>query len=87
MTCTFINGIGAIVCSRGRASQKLCRACGRVGDLLCDHPLTGRMAGKTCSAPVCRSCATSKPDGKGDTHDLCPPHARMAEQLTLGGGT
>lgn len=75
MTCTPIdlgNGNYAIVCSRGSKPRALCSACKhRTHELLCDHPLAGKLVGRTCSAKLCRKCAATV-DGK----DLCPPHAR-----------
>jgi hypothetical protein len=83
VTCTPINlgnGNVAIVCTRGGRPRTLCSACkSRVHELLCDHPLAGKLVGRTCSAKLCRRCATHV-DGK----DLCPPHARAhAAQTTL----
>lgn len=83
MTCQrydFGNGDFAIVCSRGRKPRAKCSACkDREHELLCDHPLAGKLTGRTCSAKLCRRCATHV-DGK----DLCPPHARVrASQGTL----
>jgi hypothetical protein len=76
MTCTPVdlgNGIRAIVCSRGRRSRAPCSACSaREHELLCDHPLAGKQTGRTCSAKLCRRCATSV-----DGRDLCPPHAKV----------
>lgn len=76
MTCNPFdlgNGVRGFVCSRGRRSRAPCSACkSREHELLCDHPLSGKLTGKTCSAKLCRSCSKSV-DGK----DLCPPHARL----------
>jgi len=75
--CNFIdlgNGASAIVCTRGSVSQKVnsrC-ACGRVANLLCDYPLKGPKAGKTCDRPLCMLCAIRVSVGK----DYCPAHAR-----------
>jgi hypothetical protein len=60
-------------CSRG--SSKRCK-CGRKATKACDHKLTGRLNGKTCSAPLCDRCSTST----GEDLDLCPVHARMAQK-------
>lgn len=62
----------AIVCSRGRRPKR-CSSCGRASSKLCDYPLRGEKAGKTCDLPICDACATHVPP---DT-DYCPPHARL----------
>ncbi len=76
MTCERFDlpdGGFAIVCSRGRKPRAKCGACkDREHELLCDHPLAGKLVGRTCSAKLCRRCAKHV-DGK----DLCPPHARV----------
>jgi hypothetical protein len=58
--------------SRSRA--KPCK-CGRKSTKLCDHPLTGKLAGKTCDAPLCDHCSTSA----GPDRDLCPVHVKIAK--------
>lgn len=84
MTCTRIDlggGFTGFACSRGRRPQAApCSACkDRPHELLCDHPLSGKAAGTTCSAKLCRRCAKHV-DGK----DLCPPHAKAyAAQTAL----
>jgi hypothetical protein len=76
MTCRTIdvgNGHYAIVCDRGRKPAK-CTACKqRPHALLCDFPLAGEKAGKTCDVRLCRQCAVHV----GPDVDLCPPHARI----------
>lgn len=59
----------------GRAARKLdpCRWCGKPHTKLCDYPLRGAKAGKTCDAPICDDCATSI----GPDRDLCPAHAKL----------
>jgi hypothetical protein len=79
MPCNMIDfgdGTTAIVCTRGRR-QKPCRWCGRPHTKLCDFPLSGAKAGKTCDAPMCDRCATSV----GPNLDYCPPHTRYSETL------
>ena len=75
MTCTPINlgnGVTGFVCSRGQRKRAPCSACkDREHTLLCDHPLAGKLVGRTCSAKLCARCA-KRVDGK----DLCPPHAK-----------
>ena len=62
----------AIVCSHV-ARPKPCAICGQRSSKLCDFPLTGRLAGQTCSRPLCVACAVhQKPD-----LDFCPVHAKM----------
>jgi len=62
----------AIVCTRGRRPIT-CSVCGKRGDKLCDFPLTGVKAGKTCDRGLCQKCAVHvEPD-----IDYCPAHARM----------
>ena len=77
MPCNHIdlgNGASAIVCTRGR-STKRCVICGLPGGKLCDFPLTGAKAGKTCDRSLCAKCAVHRePD-----IDYCPTHARMVE--------
>lgn len=69
MSCETVtlDGVTAIICSRGRGSKQACRWCSAKATLLCDHP-TGRT--RTCSAPMCAAHATEEP-GVGD---LCPQH-------------
>lgn len=79
MTCRTVdlgNGYTAIVCDRGRKPAK-CTACKeRPHSRLCDFPLTGDKAGKTCSVRLCDRCAVrAVRDGK--EVDYCPPHARI----------
>jgi len=79
MHCSHFNlpgGGTAIICGRDRL--KACAVCGLPSAKLCDFPLTGVKAGKTCDRPVCEKCAVhSEPDT-----DYCPTHARMIEQPT-----
>lgn len=88
MTCRRIdlgNGDFIITCSRGRATTHPCRFCGQPSALQCDYALSGKKAGKTCDAHMCKACSTNQ--GKtaaGETIDYCPPHARMvAKQQVL----
>lgn len=87
MTCEHIrmpDGSTMIVCSRGRRAPK-CRFCDRRAAYQCDFPLTGRSAGKTCDANICKACAVRQPITAlhGDTVDFCPPHARVEQQQQL----
>lgn len=101
MTCTpiYLHGqhVG-FVCSRGTRTKKAkpCVGCGQPSTKLCDHPLTGKRAGKTCDRPLCDACAVVQPtvrhlDTKAvtftttpsdETFDLCPAHARAAGEAT-----
>ncbi len=69
--------ITAIVCSRGRQSRKLC-SCGRPATLLCDWPLAGPKAGKTCDRPICTRCASHV----GPDRDYCQAHARLHQEAS-----
>lgn len=60
----------AIVCRRDR--RKPCIVCGRPSSKLCDFPLTGGKAGKTCDRPLCVRCAVHV----GTDSDFCPSHPR-----------
>ena len=80
MPCRHIdlgNGSFAIVCSRGQ-NAKPCKYCGAPHTKLCDFPLTGPKAGKTCDIPMCGKCATHV---SLDT-DYCRPHAAIMAQKT-----
>lgn len=73
----------AIVCRGGRRPQpKPCTACGAPSTRLCDFPLKGKKAGKTCSAPICDRCRTAF----GDEIDYCPPHAKVAAAAACDAG-
>jgi hypothetical protein len=73
----------AIVCRGGRRPQpKPCKACGAPSTRLCDFPLKGKKAGKTCSAPICDRCRTAF----GDEIDYCPPHAKLAAAAACDAG-
>jgi hypothetical protein len=64
------NGAFAIVCLRGERT-KPCHYCGRPSEKLCDYPLRGPKAGKTCDILMCSRCATHDPPDK----DYCKAHA------------
>lgn len=75
MTCRPIdlgNGVTGWACTRG--SSERCQECGGRASKLCDYPLRGAKAGKTCDAKLCARCAVNvAPD-----RDYCGPHARLA---------
>lgn len=92
MGCEHINlggGATAIICRRGYGKTRaLCSACKqRVHSKLCDYPLRGRKAGKTCDAKLCEQCAQTQAQQApfpgsivGDTIDLCPAHAKLVAE-------
>lgn len=77
ITLTMPDGstpITGFVC--GPDTRKRCKHCGEIAEIQCDWKLTGKKAGKTCDAWLCRRCARPVGDDKvGDDKDLCPPHA------------
>jgi len=62
-------------CSRGFQAKK-CVECGKPAGKLCDYPLQGNIARKTCDRPLCSRCAVKVP-GKLN-NDYCHAHARKA---------
>lgn len=65
--------ITIIVCRRGRQRRSApCSApnCSEPHTRLCDFPLRGSKAGRTCDAKICDGHATCAGPGK----DYCPPH-------------
>ncbi len=66
-----------IACSRGsHAAPCSAPGCGRSHTKLCDFPLKGAKAGKTCDAKLCDRCAVRV----GKDTDYCPAHARVAKE-------
>ena len=65
----------AVVCVRGQRA-KPCAVCKSPSTQLCDFPLTGPKAGKTCDAPLCRRCAVKV----GPDRDYCPAHDRLTKE-------
>lgn len=61
--------------------------CGRVAEVACQYPLSGRRAGHFCDAPLCLVCAQEL-DGV-HTNDgvavaiACPGHARLLTQAEM----
>lgn len=80
MSCVVRDGEGNAVgfaCSRGSRHKRTCAYCKvREATLLCDEPLRGARAGKTCSGALCVGCATQV---DVNVH-VCPPHRREREQ-------
>lgn len=71
-------GAVVIVCSRGaRPSKARCSVpdCPHPATKLCDYPLRGRKAGKTCDRKLCEQHATTM----GPDRDYCPAHAVAGE--------
>lgn len=75
-------GFTAIVCSRG-VRRKRCSTNGCVGTevALCDYPLSGRKAGKTCDRSMCARCRHAQ----GPDVDYCPVHANQKTLEIIGG--
>lgn len=64
---------GGFVCSRGGRRKTRCKgspSCVRFSSLLCDFPLSGAKSGKTCSLPICDTCARTM----GPDLHYCPVH-------------
>lgn len=72
---------GGYACSRG-SHRKRCSVCSsRPATKLCDYPLRGAKAGRTCDAALCDRCAVRQGGGvfgQPETIDYCPAHARVA---------
>lgn len=75
MTCrpfNLGNGVTGWACSRGEPAKR-CKECGARASKLCDYPLSGSKAGKTCDVNLCSRCAVSV----GPDLDYCPVHSRV----------
>lgn len=75
---SFPGGGTAFVCRSGRQPMAQC-SCGAPATLVCDYPLKGEKAGKTCDRDICRACAASQ----GPNIDWCPAHARLPQERTV----
>ena len=73
--------ITVIVCRRGQRRAAPCSQCSTPHTKLCDFPLTGPKAGKTCDAKLCDAHAVATGNGL----DHCPPHARYVARLAESG--
>ena len=74
----FPDGSVAIVCGRGQRRRKSCVQCGQPSEVLCDHR---NGDGRTCDAPLCRTCARHV----GRNRDYCRAHAAdAAPELPFG---
>jgi hypothetical protein len=67
------NGGVAIVCSRGRREPCSVAGCRATSVALCDYPLQGKKAGKTCDRRLCAAHRVSK----GKDRDYCPTHEAL----------
>lgn len=83
MTCRIYKGDKGmiILCDRGGQSKR-CSVCGRKATKLCDFPLRGKLAGKTCDKDLCDKCAVSV----GHSVDYCPAHARYHQKNEVKNG-
>ena len=85
MTCTKIDLPDGFVILCDRKRRAVCEVCKqRPHEALCDYPLRGAKAGKTCDRKLCRTCAAHV----GENADLCPTHAKLGlpqTELALGG--
>ena len=82
MPCKPINlggGATGIVCTRERRRTCSVTGCYRSASLLCDFPLAGRKAGKTCNRALCSSHAVAV-QGLTEPLDYCPAHATLAKE-------
>lgn len=81
MTCEWVrlpNGTTAVVLLGGaKPKAKPCIGCGRASTRLCDAEVGD---GKTCDAPLCTRCSTSR--GRGEI-DYCAQHAALAPTVSL----
>lgn len=81
MTCHRLDlgdGVTGFVCTETkRRACSSCRSSIKAEQgVLCDWPLTGPKAGKTCDRFVCQRCAKHV----GEDRDYCPTHAEIAER-------
>lgn len=69
----FPGGMG-FACSRG-LNRERCDTCGKPAVALCDYPLAGTKAGKTCDRKMCGTCRVKAGEGKDycRAHAACPP--------------
>ena len=78
MSCEPVPG-GGFACSRGRRRSCSVPGCTNSATLLCDYPLKGPKAGKTCDRDLCVMHAARRGhqtfDGRSNTVDYCPAHA------------
>ena len=80
-TLVLPDGTTAIVCTRGQRTPRCSvPGCRNPGAHLCDHPLAGKKAGKTCDRRICAVHATKT----GPDRDLCPAHAALSPSTQLG---
>lgn len=78
------DGASGFICSRGSRSRAKCSVdgCTKPSTKLCDFPLTGKKAGKTCDRKLCDAHAKRQPVttlDPSDTVDFCPTHDAMRQ--------
>ena len=80
MACREIRsgGVQGFICGRSGKGPSTCsvNGCGGRVARLCDYPLTGRAAGRTCDRALCAAHAKSVSEGV----DYCPVHHLMHHQ-------
>jgi hypothetical protein len=83
MTCSLFQqgNVTIWVCGRDKTVGPSCR-CGRSSTALCDFPLAGRAAGKTCSAPLCEACARQPTDDLAARLGFVSPEGRIVFSAT-----
>lgn len=78
----FGNGATGFMCGTGLRDTKPCGepGCSDPSVALCDWPLAGKRAGRTCSRPLCaRHRALQPPNPDGSQRDYCPAHHRLSQ--------
>lgn len=76
-------GMTGFICSRGGRRSKCQKPnCDGTTTALCDFPLSGAKAGKTCSRRMCARHQTKV----GPDLDHCPTHAAMGLCTTIAVG-
>ena len=71
---------GGIACTRERRRTCSVAGCGNAATLLCDFPLVGPKAGRTCDRALCRAHA----EHAGPNTDYCPAHATARKETDHG---
>lgn len=70
---------GGFICGGGSRRKCATAGCTSKAPYLCDYPLDGVKAGKTCDRPICRRCVREL---ARDTH-FCPIHHDMAQREVI----
>lgn len=81
MPCKFVKleGGGVAIVKFAKQRTKPCASCGRPSTKLCDYPLTGAKAGKTCDRAMCDKHSVHV----GTDTDYCIIHSTMMKQQAL----